>query len=413
MNTWHKLGLVGALYVAQGLPFGFFTQSLPVLLREQGLSLEQIGLTSLLALPWAFKFLWAPLADRWYWPALGRRRSWLLPIQGMTILTLLLAAFTDPADSLRPVFIVVFLCNLLAASQDIATDGMAVQLLKPTERGLGNGVQVAGYRVGMILGGGALLIFFESLGWRLSFTLMALLVALCSLPVLLFNENRHLTVAARPADKRPLVWAFLREPGVLAWLGVIVIYKLGDAVGAGMVRPFLVDLGLGLADIGWLLGTAGFAASLFGALLGGWLTSLWGGYRALLAFGVLQALSIMAYALAAIGMDSTQWLYGLTILENLTGGMATAAFFTLMMSACRRATEGTDYTVQASVFVIATGTAVALSGFLAAGVGYAAYFVISGGTALLALLPVAIAASRGGFRAHRLNQPDPDVAIRP
>lgn len=399
MKSWHKLGLIAALYIAQGLPFGFFTQSLPVLLRQQGLSLTDIGLTSLLALPWACKFLWAPLADRWYVKRLGRRRSWLIPIQGFTILVLLAAAWLDPNDSLKPIFIVVFLCNLLAATQDIATDGMAVQLLSPAERGLGNGIQVAGYRVGMILGGGALLILFEELGWKTSFQLMALLVFLCSLPVLFFNERQYLE--QHQAERRSLVLRFLRRPGVLAWLAVIIIYKLGDAIGAGMVRPFLVDLGLGLADIGWLLGTAGFGASLFGALLGGWLTSLWGGYRALLCFGGLQAASIMAYSLAALGFSSTHWLYGLTIFENLTGGMATAALFTLMMSACRDDSAGTDYTVQASVFVIATGVAVSLSGILADSVGFAAYFNISGVMALLALTPVAIVALRGGFTAFR------------
>lgn len=131
------------------------------------------------------------------------------------------------------------------------------------------------------------------------------------------------------------------------------------------------------------------------------MTGLWGGYRALLCFGGLQAISIAAYALAALGFDSTQWLYGLTIFENLTGGMATAALFTMMMSACRNESAGTDYTMQASLFVIATGVAVSLSGFLADAVGYASYFGLSGLLALGAIVPVGIAAMRGGFRALR------------
>ena len=180
MRTAGKLGLLGTLYLTQGLPYGFFVQALPVMMRKQGVSLEDIGLASLLALPWALKFLWAPLVDGLGWPRVGRRRSWILPLQGLSIITLALLAGVDPAAGLGLVLAGVFVVNLLSATQDIATDGLAVTILRPEERGLGNGLQVAGYRVGMIIGGGLLLVVHDRLGWPLVFMTMAGVLALAS-----------------------------------------------------------------------------------------------------------------------------------------------------------------------------------------------------------------------------------------
>ena len=100
MRTPAKLGLLTSLYFSQGLPFGFFTQALPVLLRQRGVDLGMIGLTSLLALPWALKFLWAPLVDRHWLPSIGRRRSWILPLQGLTAMAMVLVALLDPEQQL-------------------------------------------------------------------------------------------------------------------------------------------------------------------------------------------------------------------------------------------------------------------------------------------------------------------------
>jgi PAT family beta-lactamase induction signal transducer AmpG len=176
--------LLGALYFAQGLPFGFFTQALPVMLRKAGVSLEHIGLASLLALPWALKFLAAPMLDR-----TPSRRRWLLGLQAAST-SLLVAAGTFDMTWLAPILVVVFLVNLVAATQDIATDALAVDSLEPAHRGLANGLQVGAYRVGMIVGGGALLVAFDVIGWSGVFLVMAALTVLTTLPVLRWKEVR-------------------------------------------------------------------------------------------------------------------------------------------------------------------------------------------------------------------------------
>ena len=370
-----RLVVLTLLYVAQGLPFGFFTQALPVRMREGGMSLGAIGFASLLAAPWALKGVIAPLVD-----AHGSRRAWIVPLQLGAVAVLIVASFLPPERALVPVLIAVFLSNALAAAQDVATDALAVDVLAPKERGLGNGLQVAGYRVGMMLGGGALLIVLGTIGWGAALRLLALGTAITTLPLLMTKPP-----ARKPAPR--VRWAEiaagLSRPHALLWLALLAVYKLGDAIATAMLRPMMVDRGLGAADVGLLLGQVGFGAGLFGALLGGGLVRELGRGRSLVSFGVLQAIGIAAYALPvplplAIGF------------EHLAGGMATAALFTCMMDACRPELAATDYAVQASLVVIATGFGAALSGVLAEAAGYAGCFAIA---AAVALAGVALAES--------------------
>ncbi|WP_437677886.1 MFS transporter [Sorangium sp. So ce131] len=386
-RSLRRLGLLASLYVCQGLPFGFFTQALPVLLRKQGISLEGIGLSSLLALPWALKFLWAPLVDRFFFPRLGRRRSWLLPLQGLMTVALGLAALRDPREGLSPVLVAVLVVNLFSATQDIATDGLAVDLLEPGERGWANGIQVAGYRAGMIVGGGALLVLFDRLGWGLTLAAMALAIALLSVPTLLAREAERPGEGAQAASVGAIAASFWKRPRAAQALALIVVYKLGDAFAVGMLRPFLSDLGLSLSDIGWLLGTVGFVAGLLGALAGGALVLRLGRRASLVGFGALQMVSVIGYVYVARAAPGVPLLSALCAFEHFAGGMATAALFTCMMDWTTRESAATDYTIQASAMVIATGLAAAASGFSAGRLGYPLHFTLAAG--LAALSPVA------------------------
>jgi MFS family permease len=392
MRTLGKLGLLTGLYLAQGLPYGFFTQSIPVLLREQQVSLTKIGLTALLALPWALKFLWAPLVDRWPPALLGRRRGFILPVQALTIAVLLAAAVLEPSRDMGAILALVFVVNLLSATQDIAADGLAVETLTAGERGLGNGVQVAAYRVGMVIGGGALLVVYEHLGWDLAFAGMAALLALTTLPVALKRE----APTPEPAAREP-VWQglvdFITRDGMGKWLLALVLYKCFDAAASAMLRPFLVDVGKTAGDVGVLVGIVGFVAGLAGALIGGALANPLGRRRALLVFGLLQGLAVLTYAVAA-WWPTDAWLYVSVTFDHFAGGLATVALFTMMMDRARVSHAGTDYTVQASVVVLATGVSAALSGVLADAVGYVAHFGITGALTLVGTGVVVLALVR-------------------
>jgi RhtX/FptX family siderophore transporter len=382
---WARLGLLGSLYFSQGLPFGFFTQALPVMLRTAGYSLGEVGLASLLALPWALKFLWAPAVDRFSLPNIGRRKSWIVPLQFAAVLVLAGLGLFLQADSMTTLMVAVFVLNLIAATQDIATDGLAVDMLKPRERGLGNALQVAGYRVGMVIGGGALLILHERLGTSATFLSMAIMTAIATIPIILAPEPSAPDVAPRIAMGNV---HFLWRPGALRILMLVVVYKGGDAFASSMLRPYLADAGWTLSDIGWLLGTVGFSAGLVGAVIGGALVNRLGRKQSLMLFAAAQAGTVAGYAFLAAFTPNAVTIYLLCAAEHLAGGMATAALFTCMMDWCSEGSSATDYTVQASAVVIATGVASAVAGFSAQAFGYFTHFLIATALAFAAVLVV-------------------------
>ncbi len=392
------LVLLTSLYFSQGLPSGLLAHALPALLREYRVPLEYIGYLKLLALPWMLKFLWAPFVDRYHFRRTGPHRSWILPMQLLVIALLLGIARLDPEmvfSSYLPAFLAaLLLLNLCCATQDVATDGLAVKLLPSQWRGLGNSIQVSGYKLGLILGGGVLLVAIDRFGWAASFCSLAALLALSTLPVLRFREAPGIN---EPADAPPptvpapgFLWRsnrdFFRQPGMGRWLAVLLSYKLADALGSAMIKPLLVDAGLTLSGIGTLTlvaSLAGMAASVAGGLLYYRL----GPRVTLPGFGLLQAIGIAAYALVPLGWTGTATLYGIALFEQAADGMSTVVLFALMMDQCRANHEGADYSLQACCQVILAGLAGAASGWVAGALGYELHFLASGLLGLLVLLP--------------------------
>ena len=368
--------LLGSLYLSQGLPFGFFTQALPVLLREEGVSLSKIGLSGLLFLPWALKWLWAPWVD-----ASASRRAWIIPLQLGSIAVALGLALVDDSSPNKLFWLQVgiVLTAFFAATQDVPTDGLAVNLLAERERGLGNAVQVGAYRLGMVLGGGALLVVLDRLGWAQAFLAMAAFLALALLPLLGYRETPAARGTARPPLRNPFtgVWARLRRPGMAALLLWLVAYKFGDSMASSLIKPYLVDAGWSKSAIGFWAGALGSAGGLLGAVLGGWAADALGRRRALLLCGLAQTAAVALYALVAFGGGGDTLLKAAIGLEHLLGGMATVALFTLMMDACDPAHASTDYSLQASTIVFATGIAGAVGGVLGDALGYGPTFALA------------------------------------
>jgi MFS family permease len=374
MTRRHKILLLTALYVAQGLPYGFFTQALPVLLRDAGLSLKAISATSLLFLPWALKFLWAPFVDHY-----GTRKQWLLPLQVSAVIGALVLTQVDLSRGYLVVLAAAFLFNLVAACQDVATDGLAVRILETRERGLANGIQVGAYRIGMILGGGLLLWIFARTDWATMFACMAALLALTVLPVLPLREPPRATAAGPATGSAGAValgWAQrLRVPGMGAFIALICFYKFGDSMVASLIGPFMRDAGLSKEMIALMKGTVGSLASLAGAALGGWFAFQAGRRSALLVCGLLQTASLLFYVAAAHGIGGIAMFWAGNVAEHLFGSMATVALFTLMMDASDPEHAGTDYTLLACAIVVAMGLANFTGASIADAVGYAPTFV--------------------------------------
>lgn len=403
MNKW--LALTG-LYVVQGLPHGFFGQAMPVLLREQGLDLTLIGLLSVMSFPWALKFIWAPLLDRYSLHHGEFRRSWILTMNYSAVLVLLVLAsqplsYWTESGLWLPLLLMVLL-NTFIATQDIATDAMATENLAVSQRGMGNGIQVAGYRVGMIIAGGLLISLYGVLGWSWSLWLIAALMVAGTVPLWFFRPRPHVV------DRQPLwpLWlGFFRMQDAGVWLLLLAVYKFGDALGTPMIRPLLSDAGLKLEQLGILLGSVGFFAGLAGALAGGWLTGRMGRQTALAGFLLLEALALLSYV-GIDGMGSNphkDWLHltAAVVIEHVAGGMGTAALFTVMMDRCREHCAGADYALQSCVVIISGMIAGGLSGISASQLGYNGHFMLSAALCVAAMAAVVVLIRRGDLLVRR------------
>lgn len=375
MTKFKKLTLLSSLYLAQGLPYGFFSTALPVFMRDAHLSLPQIGLANLLALPWALKFLWAPQVDRRRFRGFGLRKSWLLPTQfGSIALYALLASLPLKAGDLSLILAGSLFANLFAAAQDIATDATAVDVLTTSERGWANGIQVAGYRAGEIVGGMFLIMMFPFLGWTGVMLALAIISFACTLSVLLYREPADRVV---PESKTPFIETvhFYMERGALWWGLVLLLYKFGHAAASTMVRPWLRDAGYSFEAIGGVLGVGAFIAGFLGALCGGWLAVRASRARLLVVLGFVQVCGLACYLWPALTEHSTLKILLATSADNFTSGLATTVLFTVMMDACSRDRSASDYTIQACTVVVSQMAAGVFSGYAAEALGYSTFFI--------------------------------------
>jgi MFS family permease len=394
------------LYAVQGLPYGFFISVLPLFLREAGWSRTAIGFYSLLGLPWILKPLWAPLVDRFSWPLFGRRKSWILPCVMISACLALALGFQEPraGGSIGFLLLVVFCINLVAATQDIAVDGLAVDILSERERGPGNAAQVVGFKVGMLLTGGVLLALSAQLGWMGICTAMAIVSLLVLLIAAGYTERGGLGegAAAAPGMREILgsLVRLVRRPGLPVALLLIGTYKMGEAGVDAMYRLFLLDGGLDAPAIGILCGTWGLAFSLAGSVLGGWIGQRRGRMNALFWVGILRAGPLVAIALLPLLKPpfALAVVYPVTLAEHFCGGLITPVMFAFMMDLCDRRVGATHYTALAAVEVVGKMGVSSLSGLVADRIGYGGLFLAGAGISLLWPLAVCRAKKIGGLR---------------
>ena len=378
-----KIAILAVLYFVQGLPYGFQLIALPVYLREMGLSLTQIGLATVVSLPWSFKFLWGPLVDRYGSHRIGRRRSWILPLQAGLMLCILGAGFVPPSEGILALVGMVFLMNLFASTMDVAVDGLAVDMLRTEELGYGNIAQVVGYKVGILTGGGLLLQASDRIGWTGIFGAMALLVALALLVTAMFRERPTVTEGQeiQEGPSLPEVFSRLKRafllPGTVWVLLFVATYKLGESMADAMFQPFLVDAGFSSSQIGLWVGTWGMLFSLLGSFLGGLAASRMGILPALAIAAVLRALAVGGEWWLSWAGPTPERVIGVTCGEQLFGGALTTALFAFMMSRVDRRIGATHYTLLATVEVTGKLIARQISGILAETMGYTALFGLS------------------------------------
>lgn len=398
--------LLFSLYWAQGLPVGFMTHALPVILRAQGVSLAHIGGFGLLMLPWSIKIFWAAYVDRLGISRFGHYRSWILPTQLSSVIILVILSFFPIQTLDQPSYLLVFfalllIMNLTGATQDIATDGLAVNLLKSDQQHWGNTFQVIGSRLGFIVGGGAVLWCLDWLDWQKTFLALACLVFLNTLPVLFYSEPQHKSKdTLNKAHAQSFIQAvksyldyFQSSSELKAWLLVLISFKVADGLAGPLLKPLMVDMGLNFTQIGVFITMFGAIAALLGAAVAGLLLKYFSRIHCLIVFSFLKIISLSAYAVLGYAYESQfhiapLWLYVVNAIEDACSAMLLVVMLTLVMQYSRKPFAGTDFTFQVSIMATVSGFLYLFSGVIGDWLGYADYLMVICFISILCLSPI-------------------------
>ncbi len=388
-TSW-RVGALSLLSFSSGLPLGLVWIAIPTWLKVEGFDIKTIALVTLAQAPWTFKFLWAPLMDRYVPPLLGRRRGWIVLMQvGLAGLIAVLATQAKSPD-VGVIAAIAIAIAFVSASQDIAIDSYAVEVLEPSEHGPAVGARTAFYRVAMwIAGTMAISMAVVPLavmpghvivtGWPFTLGLLALIAAL-NIPVTIFAPEPHVPTSP-PKSLVAAVWdpfvGFLARPRALELLGFVLLYNLSDNLAQALIRPFLVEHGYSLMDVGVASGTVGLFATVGGTFLGGLVTQRIGVARALWLFGILQGISNLSYALlAAVPKNFVLMLSAIAVEASVTG-MCAGAFGVLLIRLTSKRFSATQFALFSSLFALARSFSGPPAGALAVALGWRDFFIFT------------------------------------
>ncbi len=399
---------------ASGLPLALSTGTMQAWLTVEGVNLKTLGWLTLLGLPYTYKFAWAPLLDRYRVPWLGRlggrRRGWLVVLLVAMALVLFGMSQQTPgaaAESLWGLAILAGLLVVLSASFDIVFDAWRAESLTPEQRGLGAAWSVVGYRLAMLTSGGlALMLADLYFGFAGVYALMALfcltlaVVAAFSPEPTQVSAPRSLVAATVEPFKE-----FFGRRGALLILVTIILYKLGDAFAGSLSTAFLIrGAGFSPAEVGAVNKGVGLVATLVGGLAGGLLMSRISLWMALLIFGILQAITNLGFWWLAAFPPSLADMTAVVLLENLAGGMGTAAFVALLMTLCDIRFTATQFALLSALASIGRVVVGPIAGVTATDWGWPTFFLFSTAAAIPGLLMLI------GIR-KRLAGPGPAASV--
>ncbi|AXV17816.1 MFS transporter (plasmid) [Neorhizobium sp. SOG26] len=386
-------GITG-LYIAQSVIGGVTWTSLPAVMREAGVSLDRIGLVSLIALPWVLKFLWAPMVERYRLPRNGGNRSGTIVIFGglASAVGLIAAGVLDPANWMS-LFAVLVVVAFAASTVDIACDGFAVQSLAQKHHGWANAAQVGGAYLGSAVGGGLFLYLVGTSNWQIAAWSMAALVVLLGLPFL-FVAARVPTEQSR--EHVPSLLHSLRRPALRQGLFAAAIFVVALKVSLGMIGPFLVDAGVNLATIGILNGTGSLVIGSAAAIFGGACVRAWGTKPVLILALILQAslLSLLAVSRTTEALPVSVIM--IIAIASSSGVMAFGfvALYAQFMRLSDPRQAGVDFTLFQCADAAVSIVGGVIAGQIAEALGYGIFFSAAAALALGAVPLIASVAKR-------------------
>lgn len=383
--TFHKALLISALYISQSVPVSFIKTGFQTYLKNQDIAYDGIsGLLGLMLLPWALKFLWAPLIDRYGSSRFGHRKSWLVPLQLGGALVLGLIAFMDIESQLNQIVLLFLFYSFLCATQDIAVDGLAVLALSKKQHGLGNSMQMGGYYLGELLGGAVILIILDQFGWTISILTLALLYLIPLFVLLPYKESRSPSPSKQNFYGMEEIKSYFKGEQVI-WILLLVLYMGNQVLARTLLPSLLKERSFSDTEVGFTIGVFGNSASIVGAMVGGLLMEYLGRKRSLLIYGLIKIPIFFLLLMVPMLQISDVLVIGGIMLNDLMAGCAAVALFTVMMDKSRLSSPGTDFTIQQSINAIGVVIFVVLSGIIQRHFGYTAVVFLASSIGLLSL----------------------------
>jgi PAT family beta-lactamase induction signal transducer AmpG len=366
---------------SSGLPLYLLFQMVPYWLRTEGVGLAEIGLFALIQFPYTWKFLWAPIMDRYTLPFLGHRRGWILLTQLALLIAIGVLGLLKPAMSLWTIAYLATAVAFFSASQDIVLDAYRRELLPDVELGIGNSIHVQAYRLSGLIPGGLALILSDHMPWHLVFVVVALFMLVGIVMTLVIDE-----AIKEPSPPRSLK-ASIIEPfrefigragfgSALLVLAFLFFYKLGDNMATALQTPFFHDVGFSGTQIGTIAKIVGTTAAIVGGLVGGLIMVKVSINRALWMFGFVQIASILGFALLSV-VGANPWMLAFAMaFEYLGVGLGTAALTAFMAKSTNVAFAATQFALFTALISVPRVLASATTGLIVERTGWTNFFLI-------------------------------------
>ncbi len=383
-QNWHKFPLLFSLYIAQSIPMSFFSTVVPVIMRQENYSLESIGLLQLVKLPWILKFLWAPIVDSKTHNS-KQLRQWIIVSEVFYAIIIFGIGWLNLQTSFSLIVILMVVAFTASATQDIATDAFAILILKKNERSLGNSIQSAGSFVGSLMGTGVLLIAYYYFGWQVLLWLLSTFVLIALIPLPFYKrKNPVQKPEVKPISKEAFRGFFMRK-GMLQRVFLLVFYYSGIIGTLAMLKPYMVDLGYTVKEIGVMSGIFGTSVAACCTFLGGLIQRKLGRGRALVIFSFFNLASALWFVFMSMGTPETSALYAAIALLWGGYGLSTVVIYTTSMDNVRPGYEGTDFTIQIVITHLSSLIFAVLSGKIGDLLGYTGLYSLEAAFCLIAI----------------------------
>ena len=359
------------LYIAQSIPKSFFSTIIPVMMRQENFDLSTIGAMQLIKLPWILKFIWSPYVDK-KCQSVEDYKKWILGSEIIYAASIFVIAFMDFKVDFSTIIFMVFISFTASATQDIATDALAVLSFSKKDKSMVNSMQSMGSFGGVMIGSGLLLLLFPTMGWSSLLPYVGLFVLLAIIPLIVNPNIKFKKKDQKDTAKLKDIWLFFKQKDQNIWKQIVFLffYYSGVIGTLAMLKPYLVDMGFTVKQIGFMFGIIGTAVGFIASFFGGLIVRRIGRYRSRILFATMTLISTIFFCIFIHLPYSALLLYIGVVLLWSSYGMATIIVYTTAMDYVRPGKEGTDFTIQTVITHLSSMFVAMISGVIAQKLGY-------------------------------------------